>query len=325
MEELDNKVLKRQLKKLDISDYSNLSETKFKQFLQIVQQTYDEMDNNVYRLENSLDVSSKELNDLTQNLEIRIEEELSKNREKDKQLLIQAKFAAMGEMIANIAHQWRQPLSGISTVASSMLVQIELELTSLEEAKKSYEKILEFTGYLTQTIEDFRDYFKKDKYPREFNIVDCMNKTINIVEISYKNSGIKIVNSQKNQEYLSLGFQNELKQVLINILNNAKDALIPKDLKEKFVKIEYKKEGLNSIISIYDNAGGIPKDIIDNIFEPYFTTKHKSQGTGLGLYMCKQIIENHANGEIIVENKDFEVDGKSYFGACFNIKLKNKE
>lgn len=323
MKELQNKVLLRQLKKIDIKDFSSLDEKKFSELLKVIELTYEEMDNSVYRLENSLDVSFKELNHLTQNLEERIGQEVESNRKKDKQLLIQSKFASMGEMIANIAHQWRQPLSAISFISSSKIVQIDLNATTLDDDKKSFQKILELTNFLSQTIEAFRDYFKKENTPKTFDVIDCMNKTISIVELSYKNSGIKILNEQKDINYFTKGYQNELKQVFLNILNNAKDALLVKEIDEKMVKIDYKIVNKSIEISICDNAGGIAKDIIDKIFEPYFTTKHKSQGTGIGLYMCKQIIEKHARGEIFVENKNFTIENKEYEGACFFIVLKD--
>lgn len=243
-----------------------------------------------------------------------------KNSELAKQervLFHQSKLAAMGEMIANIAHQWRQPLSAISTLATGMQLQKEMGSLDDKTLNKSLEDINKTTQYLSQTIEDFRSFFNpKENDAKEFYISKLFNKIENLIIAQYKSKEIAIIKELNDFEVKS--HENELLQVLINILNNSKDALLNCDY-ERFIFIKtYKKES-KSYIEILDNAKGIEETIMEQIFEPYFTTKHKSQGTGIGLYMANEIVTKHLNGKIEVENKEFEYKDKKYSGACFKI------
>ncbi|WP_320033458.1 ATP-binding protein [Halarcobacter sp.] len=319
---IENKVLARQLKKLRIDSYENLDEKKFEKLLNLISKEYENTDSNIYRLERALEISTSELRKFNDSLEERIETEVQKNREKDKQLFIQSRYAGMGEMIGNIAHQWRQPLSAISTISSGMLLELELDMCERKDIENSYEKILEFTKFLTQTIEDFRGYLKKDKEKVEFDILDIFMKSFNIVESTYKNNNIYI-NIKKDAHFSekSFGFANELIQVFLNILNNAKDALLESEVEEKIVFIDILEGNEFNTISIIDNAGGINENIIEKIFDPYFTTKHKSQGTGIGLYMSKDIVEKNMHGKLSVTNINKNLDGTTYKGACFNISI----
>ena len=265
---------------------------------------------------------TKELQELNDNLEQKVIIEANKVREKDKQMIQQARFAALGEMIGNIAHQWRQPLSAINTTASGMQLQMQLDLTNEEEITDSYSKIMGYVEFLTQTIEDFRGFFKEDKEKIDFNIIDIINKSLTITNAAYKDNDIKVIKYFDNApDLISFGMPSELSQVLLNVLNNAKDATVSNNIKNKFVHISTKIEKKQNIIYIQDNAGGIPADVIDKIFDPYFTTKHQSQGTGIGLYMSKDIIEKHMDGKISVKNITTTLDGKNYDGACFRIQL----
>jgi len=264
---------------------------------------------------------TKELNELNENLEQKIIIETEKVRQKDKQMTQQARSASMGEMIGNIAHQWRQPLSAINTTASGMDIQIQLGLATEEDIVKSYKSIMGYVDFLTQTIEDFRGFLREDKEKVKFNIVDTINKTLSVTSASYKDYDITILNDTKDVKLPSFGMSSELSQVFLNILNNAKDALIAKEIKEKMVHIWSKQDEKYNIIYIHDNAGGIPNDIIEKIFDPYFTTKHQSQGTGIGLYMSKDIVEIHMDGKLSVENCTKSFKGEEYCGACFKIEL----
>ena len=265
---------------------------------------------------------TKELQELNENLEQKVIVEANKVREKDKQMIQQARFAALGEMIGNIAHQWRQPLSAINTTASGMQLQMQLDLTNDEEITDSYSKIMGYVEFLTQTIEDFRGFFKEDKEKTNFDIIDTVNKSLTITNAAYKDNDIKIVKQFNNTNNLiSFGMPSELSQVLLNVLNNAKDAIISNNIQNKLVHIRCVIENKQNVIYIQDNAGGIPEDIIDKIFDPYFTTKHQSQGTGIGLYMSKDIIEKHMDGKISVKNTDTTLDSVNYNGACFKIEL----
>ncbi len=265
---------------------------------------------------------TKQLQELNDNLEQKVITESAKAREKDKQMILQSRFAALGEMIGNIAHQWRQPLSAINTTASGMQLQLQLGLTSNEEVEKSYSNIMGYVDFLTQTIEDFRGFFKEDKEKINFDMLEIIKKTLSIANITYKDNEIELaINLENDKSLMSYGMPSELSQVLLNILNNAKDAIVNNNLKNKFVHIEYDSDDMYNTIYIQDNAGGIPEDILEKVFDPYFTTKHQSQGTGIGLYMSKDIIEKHMDGKLSVKNNDVFIDGKHYIGACFKIEL----
>jgi len=229
--DIKNKVLARQLKKLKIKSFDNLDEAKFERLLSLIADGYENMDSNVYRLERALEISTSELRNFNDTLEDRISTEVAKNREKDQQILIQSRYAGMGEMIGNIAHQWRQPLSAVSSISSGMLLQVELGVASNDDIQKSYSKILEYTNHLTQTIEDFRGYLKDDKEKIEFDYLDVFMKSKSIVASVYKNSNIQINIKDKSFSNKCHGFSNELIQVFLNILNNAKDALLEKKKK----------------------------------------------------------------------------------------------
>ena len=272
-------------------------------------------------LEDIVDEKTQKLQELNETLEEKIIIEVEKNREKDKAMIQQSRFAAVGEMIGNIAHQWRQPLSAISSTVTSMQIQREIKVATDEDIDKSYNSILQYISFLNQTIEDFRGFFKKDKEIIEFNIIKIFENASSITSAVYKNYSILLIKDFKKDEYKTTGFPNELTQVFLNILNNAKDVLIEKKIPTKIVKVEIFQTKNFNVIKIIDNAGGINKSIKDKIFDPYFTTKHKSQGTGIGLYMSKDIIEKSMKGSLTAENCSFEYEGKSHNGACFIIEL----
>jgi len=272
-------------------------------------------------LESIIEAKTEELQQLNNNLERKIQEEVDKNRQKDQQMIQQSRFAALGEMIGNIAHQWRQPLSAISSTASGMQLQLELDIASKEEINKSYEDIIGYTEFLTQTIEDFRSFMKQDSNVVEFDINDVVQKAIGITSAGFKDHDIKLITHFSETPLKVMGSPSKLSQVFLNILNNAKDAIVENKIDPGYVDLITKQENDQYIITIQDNAGGIPKNIIDKVFDPYFTTKHQSQGTGIGLYMSKDIVEKHMNGIITVENKIATIEGKEFSGACFIIKI----
>mgnify|MGYP000691654851 FL=1 len=236
----------------------------------------------------------------------------------------QSKLASMGEMIGNIAHQWRQPLSLISTIASGIKVQMEFGLFDEKNVIPDMDNIIKQTTYLSNTIDDFRNFIKNSNEKGEVQISNIINKTLSILNPSIVNHNIKIIlNIHDNIEII--GYENQLIQALINILNNAKDALEEnvKSSEDKLIFIETKNVQDGLVLKIKDNAGGIPENVIDKIFEPYFTTKHKSIGTGIGLSMTHQIITKHHNANIFASNETYEYENKTYPGACFTIIFKN--
>ncbi|MDD2896135.1 MAG: cache domain-containing protein [Aliarcobacter sp.] len=247
-----------------------------------------------------------------------IDNYIDKNTEQQHILSQQAKMAAMGEMLGNIAHQWRQPLSVITTVATGMKLQKEFDSLDDETFDKSIENITNSALYLSDTIEDFRNFFRTDKEETVFNVKNVFEKVFKLTDAQFKNHEIIFIKDINDFELF--GFENEFIQALINILNNAKDALENKANPKLIFISTYKKENM-AIIKITDNAGGIDEEIIDKVCEPYFTTKHQSKGTGIGLYMTEEIIVKHMNGALIFKNIDVIYENKSFKGAEITIEL----
>ncbi len=248
--------------------------------------------------------------------------DLREIKEKEVLFFKQSKMAAMGEMIGNIAHQWRQPLSVISAVSTGLKLKLMVGKYDEESVISSLDNMNESAQYLSQTIDDFRNFYKSDKEKTRVTSNFIIDKNINLINSSLKDNGITIFTNNKCEDLGINTYLNELIQATVNIFNNAKDALNLNNVNEdKFIFFDVFKEDKYLVLSIKDNAGGVPKDIIDKVFEPYFTTKHKSNGTGIGLYMTHQIIENHINGKVEVRNEEFEWENKKYKGANFLIYL----
>ena len=236
----------------------------------------------------------------------------------------QSKLISMGEMIGNIAHQWRQPLSIISTASTGVLFQKEYGLLTDKVLIDSMNSINNSAQYLSKTIDDFRNFIKNDKTEEITSIKDAIAFTINLTEASLKNNYINlIVNCEADMTIHAI--KNELVQCFLNIINNAKDALIT-DAKEenRYIIIETKQIEDDLELSIKDSAGGIPDEIIGRIFEPYFTTKHKSLGTGIGLSIVNKILRDKYCANVTVYNESFTYNDCVYYGACFKITF-NKE
>lgn len=240
--------------------------------------------------------------------------------QKDSIMMRQSKLADLGEMIANIAHQWRQPLSVISTSASSIQVQKQLGVLNEEDIDYAADNIVKSTQYLSQTIDDFKNFIKGDKEKHRFNVVDSIEKSLGIVKGSLKAYEIKI--NRNMPELIEIeSYPQELTQACINIINNAKDALVSNEIKSRFICISVEEFNEHVEIKIKDNAGGIPNEILPNIFDAYFTTKENSNGTGLGLYMTKRIINDSMKGTISVQNIESECGDEVLVGAEFKIVL----
>ncbi len=248
-----------------------------------------------------LEEKSKLLKELNDGLEERVKEEIKK-QQKQEQLLIQpSKLAAMGEMIRNLAHQWRQPLNALSLVLQNINFAYEMDDLSEEFMHKSMDKANLLTNTMSKTIDDFRNFFKPNKQEVEFFISDAIKNAISLIESTFQHHNITI-ESKINDDANIKGFPNEFSQVVLNILNNAKDAIIENNIGSGKVLINVEKIDNKATISVIDNAGGIPNDILEKVFNPYFTTKEEGKGTGIGLYMSKNIIETNMNGKLLVEN-----------------------
>ncbi len=234
-----------------------------------------------------------------------ISERVALKREKDIQekLLIQrSKMAAMGEMIGNIAHQWRQPISELSGLFFDIESAYEYGELDKEYLSKRTDEANDLLEYMSKTIDDFKEFYNPKSKKRVFSIKESLDKTVAIIRSSFKYHNIEIEIAVDSTVSV-LGYSNEFSQVLLNILSNSKEAALIRDIKEPKVKIYTSVEDGSVYLNIEDNCGGIEQDILDKIFEPYFTTKY-NYGTGIGLYMSKIIIENKMEGKIAVQNID---------------------
>lgn len=235
-------------------------------------------------------------------------------KQKENIINIQSHHVAMGQMIGNIAHQWRQPLSVITAATSGVLIQNTLGTLNNDDLESALECVSTQVDYLSNTINTFRDFTIEQKTLKEINLNDEIKKSLKIIEPALMNNYINLKNEMdKSEELKTKIIAGELSQVIINIIYNAKDILVEKKIKEPWIKLTTQRKGDYALIKIEDNAGGVPKEIINNIFEPYFTTKHKSQGTGLGLYMSYKIIVESLKGKLYVKNSEN--------GAVFHIEL----
>jgi signal transduction histidine kinase len=198
-------------------------------------------------------------------------------------------------------------------------LQKELDVLSYEFLNEAMDSINNSVQYLSSTIDDFRNFFNPNKAQTQFNVTELYEKCFKLIKVQLENHNIMIL---KDIDAIEMhGYENELLQVMINILNNAKDQLIIKNESVKVISIKAKKDKDNVLISIADNGGGILNENITKIFDPYFTTKTDMDGTGIGLYMSKDIVEKHMNGELLVSNEVFKYNDKTYKGACFTIKV----
>ena len=255
----------------------------------------------------------QELNELTQTLETKIKLAIKENRKKEKLLEQQFHVNQMTEMFINIAHQWRQPLNLISTIISAIKLEKDLGIENSENQKIQLSNALEKILYLSSTIDSFDGFIRNDSNKISFSLHDCLNSTLTVLNSTLEYENIEVDKRFFEEVNLINGDQTKFSQVLLNIINNAKDIFISRNINHKKLTIKTYKENNHIMISIEDNAGGIDKNIINKIFDIYFTTKHQSQGTGLGLYISYEIIQKYFNGKLYVENSDS--------GAKFIIEL----
>ncbi|RXJ78181.1 hypothetical protein CRV03_04230 [Arcobacter sp. F155] len=250
--------------------------------------------------------ANEKLKKINNELDRRVDLEIKRNRKKDISLLKQSKMAAITEMLAHIAHQWRQPLNVISTSSSGLILHKEMGKLDDKSFELYTKSISEQVQYLSKTIDKFKE-FVKDQEDEKKTI--CLQKKVDeiieIVQASFEDEGIEIIKKFKKENLFVSIHTGDLIQVVLNILNNAKDALIKNNPKKKriIITIKRKKNG-NVLLAIYDNAGGIPQEYAEKVFDPYFTTKHEAVGTGISLYLSYEIITNQEKGKIYFKNKD---------------------
>ena len=253
------------------------------------------------RGEEALRESEQKYRQLSEALEQRVREAVDELRQKDKILILQGRQAVMGEMISNIAHQWRQPLNILGLLAQDLQMAKELGDVSKELIDANAEKTMEVIQQMSRTIDDFRHFFKPDKEKVEFRVSEAIEKTLSMLEGSFR-AGHVGIDIERTDDPIISGYPGEFTQVLLNILINARDAFRTRKIGSPKISIRLSTEGSKTVLTIADNAGGIPEAIIDKIFEPYFTTKGPDQGTGIGLFMCKTIIEKNMDGALTARN-----------------------
>lgn len=277
-----------------------------------------------FGLEDAVNEKTKELLALNESLEKRIKKEVADSRKKDLIIFQQSRLASLGEMIANIAHQWRQPLGSLMMIIQGMQTKMELGKLTQEVVEEKVNDAMLLGNSMSNTLEDFQNFFKPNREKREFSIKECVEHSFELSKYILNKENI-VFHLRVLHDVKMYGFYNELSQVLLNIISNSKDALISKEYK-KLIEVVVKKSKTKIRINIVDNGGGIDKEVLPHIFEPYYTTKYKSAGTGIGLYMSQQIIEKHMQGTIDCKNIYYKIEGKE-FEKCtlFTITIPLKE
>lgn len=303
----ENEKLKNKLKKLD-SRLNTIIKMNDKTFKTIINKN------------NFLEKYTSRFNRILQQSDRQGKSILIKKEEQEQILRDKAKMAAMGEMIDNIAHQWRQPLNIIAMQVQNISLKYIQNTLDDNLMDRFNEDVLKQIEYMSRTIDDFRNFLKEDKTLKYLDI----NKTIQKIEVLTKHivsqNNITLIISRQNTTDKVYGIENELIQVFMNLISNSKDAF-SKDQNKRVIIIDLKTGGSDILISFKDNAGGIKEDILNKVFKPKFTTKEDSGGSGIGLAMSKKIIENTFKGTMEVKNDNFKYEDKKYKGALFTITL----
>lgn len=255
------------------------------------------------RIEEELRQQKLKLENLNTDLENIVRTEVEANREKDRMMLLQSRQASMGEIIESVAHQWKQPLNTISLLLYEIDELSKGKLENYAYVKDKITDIYKVIRYMSDTIDDFRSFFIPGREKKLFPLADSVIQTSKFLEAEFRHTGIEI-EFDLDRSLIFNGFQNEITQVVLNILNNAKDAFLEKEIKNPLLRIQIKRNGSNALIIIEDNAGGIPEEILPEIFNAYVSSKRESKGTGLGLYIARSIVENNLGGKITAKNSE---------------------
>lgn len=251
--------------------------------------------------EKQKDEALKKVEKINEELEEKIAKAVEENRKLDQAMFQQSRLAQMGEMLSMIAHQWRQPLSAISSTATALKLKATLNKADKQIIMEKADDIVKYSKHLSLTIDDFRNFFKSNKDKKETDLNDIVSSVLSITKHSFENKNIEL-DAELECKKIFYSYPNELKQVLLNLVKNAEDALLEKKIKKPKIYIKTYETGGKPVLEVSDNGGGIEKKIMDRIFDPYFSTKTKKDGTGLGLYMSKIIVEEHCGGKIEVKN-----------------------
>lgn len=243
-----------------------------------------------------------ELKNFNDNLEKEISSKVQEIHYKDAMLLEKTKLAAMGEMIGSIAHQWRRPLSTLHINIEMLEEDYNTKKIDKDFLKQFIRKNSEIIQYMSHTINDFQNFYKIDKEKRAFDVMEKIQSVSDLQLNQLEQNGIEI--TKEGESFTVLGYPSEFQQVMLNLISNAKEALIENKIKDPKISIKLSSDDSKGYIQITDNAGGIDENILDKVFEPYFTTKEKEGGTGLGLYISKMIIEKNMHGQLTISNKE---------------------
>lgn len=271
------------------------------------------------KAQEALSAKQRQLEELNGSLEDRIERSLHEIRQKDQLLMQQSRLAAMGEMINSIAHQWRQPLNNLGLVVQGINASFELGTLTVEEMAQEKAKAMDTILFMSRTIDDFRNFFREDKQKTVISVSELLNRTLAMVADNLRHNDIA-VHVEVHNAVTAFGFPNEYSQVILNILNNARDVLTERRVAEPRIGIAVFSEGGRAVLTVGDNGGGIDEGVLGRIFDPYFSTKEVGKGTGIGLYMSKVIIEQNMGGALIARNRDggaeFRIELAAYSPAC---------
>ena len=249
------------------------------------------------------EAAQAKLEELNHSLEERINRAVAELRRKDQALIQQGRLAAMGEMINNIAHQWRQPLNNIGLIIQNLQLSYIAGTITHEEMEQEIGKAMAVIMHMSRTIDDFRNFFREDKRKGDFNVSATVHKTLDFVSSSLSSHDIQ-VEFVDNKNVTAIGYENEYAQVLLNILSNASETCIERHITSPRIHIRITSENGRSVVYIRDNCGGIAEEILPKIFDPYFTTRAPDKGTGIGLYMSIVIIEQNMGGSLTVRNHE---------------------
>ena len=249
------------------------------------------------------EASQDELERLNHSLEERVSTTVNELRRKDQMLIQQSRLAAMGEMINNIAHQWRQPLNNIGLIIQNLQLSYDSGTISGEEMETETRKAMAVIMHMSRTIDDFRNFFREDKERQGFHINSAVKRALEFVSASMESRGIRVT-IETEQDVAVTGYPSEYSQVLLNVIANACEACSERCVTDPRIDIIITSENSRSVVYVRDNCGGIPDEIMPKIFDPYFTTREPDKGSGIGLYMSKVIIELNMGGSLTARNLD---------------------
>ncbi|MEA3354653.1 MAG: CBS domain-containing protein [Campylobacterota bacterium] len=272
------------------------------------------------KLQEVIDEKTRSLKEINETLEKKVEDAVKENKTIMEQLIKSEKMAAIGELIQNLSHQWRQPLSVISSAATGLKLQHELDAIPPKGLEKTCDIINNSAQYLSNTIEEFKKFTQHEEELVDFNIKDSINSFLHMEDIAIVNNHIKIICELPDNIYVN-GYPNEFIQCFMGMFNNSLEVLVENNIKKKYIIITHEIKKDKIILRFKDNGGGTTDDIIQKVFDPYFTTKHQSQGTGLGLHMIYNLITDAMKGHIDAHNDIFEIEGEKYNGLEFAITL----